>query len=180
MCQPSRSCNINEDTGLGLAYTIAHELGHKSVSNQLHPPPLFPPPCPPPLTPFHSSFGAVHDGTGECSLGTHHQHIMSPHLMASSHAPVLWSKCSREAITKFLECVNLHYIIHITNIISDLIGGNGERVCWTNRRRRPSERDVFPPAPCTTWSGSAPCSMGRTPPTATSSPRSFPPPPAPP
>jgi len=29
MCQPGRSCNVNEDTGLALAYTIAHELGHK-------------------------------------------------------------------------------------------------------------------------------------------------------
>ena len=31
MCQPHRSCNINEDTGLALAFTIAHELGHKYV-----------------------------------------------------------------------------------------------------------------------------------------------------
>ena len=29
LCQPHRSCNINEDTGLALAYTVAHELGHK-------------------------------------------------------------------------------------------------------------------------------------------------------
>ena len=29
MCQPHRSCNINEDTGLALAYTVTHELGHK-------------------------------------------------------------------------------------------------------------------------------------------------------
>ena len=29
ICQPLRSCNINQDTGLNLAYTIAHELGHK-------------------------------------------------------------------------------------------------------------------------------------------------------
>ena len=28
MCQPHRSCNINEDTGLALAFTIAHEMGH--------------------------------------------------------------------------------------------------------------------------------------------------------
>uniref|UniRef100_A0A8C1PWL0 ADAM metallopeptidase with thrombospondin type 1 motif 7 n=1 Tax=Cyprinus carpio TaxID=7962 RepID=A0A8C1PWL0_CYPCA len=28
MCQPLRSCSINEDTGLTLAFTIAHELGH--------------------------------------------------------------------------------------------------------------------------------------------------------
>lgn len=31
MCQPHRSCNINQDTGLALAYTLSHELGHKYV-----------------------------------------------------------------------------------------------------------------------------------------------------
>ena len=31
MCQSYRSCSVNEDTGLSLAYTVAHELGHKSV-----------------------------------------------------------------------------------------------------------------------------------------------------
>ncbi|KAK8761896.1 hypothetical protein V5799_026839 [Amblyomma americanum] len=29
MCQPQRSCNVNQDSGLTLAYTIAHEIGHK-------------------------------------------------------------------------------------------------------------------------------------------------------
>lgn len=29
MCQSYRSCSVNEDTGLSLAYTVAHELGHK-------------------------------------------------------------------------------------------------------------------------------------------------------
>jgi len=31
MCQPHRSCNINEDSGLPVAFTVAHELGHRSV-----------------------------------------------------------------------------------------------------------------------------------------------------
>lgn len=31
LCQPHRSCNINEDTGLALAFTVAHEVGHKCV-----------------------------------------------------------------------------------------------------------------------------------------------------
>lgn len=47
MCQPHRSCNINEDTGLPLAFTVAHELGHR-----YHPPPPPPAPC-------------VHPGAGE-------------------------------------------------------------------------------------------------------------------
>ena len=29
MCQSEMSCNVNEDTGLALAYTVAHELGHR-------------------------------------------------------------------------------------------------------------------------------------------------------
>ena len=33
MCQPHRSCNINEDTGLPLAFTVAHELGHRYPTN---------------------------------------------------------------------------------------------------------------------------------------------------
>ncbi|KAK1345224.1 hypothetical protein QTO34_013934 [Cnephaeus nilssonii] len=28
MCEPERSCSINEDIGLGSAFTIAHEIGH--------------------------------------------------------------------------------------------------------------------------------------------------------
>lgn len=29
MCQPDRSCSVNEDNGITLAHTITHELGHK-------------------------------------------------------------------------------------------------------------------------------------------------------
>lgn len=28
ICESHRSCTINEDSGLGMAYTVAHELGH--------------------------------------------------------------------------------------------------------------------------------------------------------
>lgn len=31
MCEPERSCSINEDIGLGTAFTIAHEIGHTWV-----------------------------------------------------------------------------------------------------------------------------------------------------
>lgn len=36
MCSKYRSCTINEDTGLGLAFTIAHESGHKYVFFLFH------------------------------------------------------------------------------------------------------------------------------------------------
>jgi len=29
LCTKEKSCNVNEDSGLALAYTIAHEIGHK-------------------------------------------------------------------------------------------------------------------------------------------------------
>lgn len=36
MCQPHRSCNINEDSGLPVAFTVAHEMGHRSVCLHLY------------------------------------------------------------------------------------------------------------------------------------------------
>ena len=35
MCQSHRRCSIAEDTGLDIALTIAHELGHKYVETLL-------------------------------------------------------------------------------------------------------------------------------------------------
>lgn len=36
MCEPERSCSINEDIGLGTAFTIAHEIGHTWVVPKHH------------------------------------------------------------------------------------------------------------------------------------------------
>uniref|UniRef100_A0A673I8W1 A disintegrin and metalloproteinase with thrombospondin motifs 12-like n=1 Tax=Sinocyclocheilus rhinocerous TaxID=307959 RepID=A0A673I8W1_9TELE len=77
MCQPYRSCNINEDSGLPVAFTIAHELGH--------------------------SFGIHHDGQGnDCELVGRHPFIMSRQLHYDS-SPLTWSSCSKEYITRFLD-----------------------------------------------------------------------------
>ncbi|XP_051552292.1 A disintegrin and metalloproteinase with thrombospondin motifs 12-like [Myxocyprinus asiaticus] len=77
MCQPHRSCNINEDSGLPVAFTIAHELGH--------------------------SFGIHHDGQGnDCEFVGRHPFIMSRQLHYDS-SPLTWSSCSKEYITRFLD-----------------------------------------------------------------------------
>ncbi|XP_054444611.1 A disintegrin and metalloproteinase with thrombospondin motifs 7 [Pteronotus mesoamericanus] len=77
MCQPYRSCSISEDTGLPLAFTVAHELGH--------------------------SFGVQHDGSGnDCEAVGKRPFIMSPQLLYDT-VPLTWSHCSREYITRFLD-----------------------------------------------------------------------------
>uniref|UniRef100_A0A8C9SCL0 ADAM metallopeptidase with thrombospondin type 1 motif, 12 n=1 Tax=Scleropages formosus TaxID=113540 RepID=A0A8C9SCL0_SCLFO len=77
MCQPHRSCNINEDSGLPVAFTVAHELGH--------------------------SFGIPHDGQGnDCEPQSRRPFIMSRQLQYDA-SPLTWSPCSREAITRFLD-----------------------------------------------------------------------------
>ncbi|XP_056135280.1 A disintegrin and metalloproteinase with thrombospondin motifs 7 [Lampris incognitus] len=77
MCQPHRSCSISEDTGLPLAFTIAHELGH--------------------------NFGIQHDGNGnDCEPIGKRPFVMSPQLLYGTAVPS-WSRCSREYITRFLD-----------------------------------------------------------------------------
>ncbi|XP_017267700.1 A disintegrin and metalloproteinase with thrombospondin motifs 12 [Kryptolebias marmoratus] len=77
MCQPHRSCNINEDSGLPVAFTVAHEMGH--------------------------SFGIQHDGQGnDCELEGRPPFIMSRQLMYDS-SPLTWSSCSKDYITRFLD-----------------------------------------------------------------------------
>ncbi|XP_030048871.1 A disintegrin and metalloproteinase with thrombospondin motifs 12 [Microcaecilia unicolor] len=77
LCQPHRSCNINEDSGLPLAFTIAHELGH--------------------------SFGIQHDGQGnDCEPVGKRPYIMSRQLQYDP-SPLTWSQCSKEYITHFLD-----------------------------------------------------------------------------
>ncbi|KFO38469.1 A disintegrin and metalloproteinase with thrombospondin motifs 16 [Fukomys damarensis] len=74
MCSKYRSCTVNEDTGLGLAFTIAHESGH--------------------------NFGMVHDGEGNMCKKSE-GNIMSPTL-AGRNGVFSWSPCSRQYLHKFL------------------------------------------------------------------------------
>uniref|UniRef100_A0AAX7TGV9 ADAM metallopeptidase with thrombospondin type 1 motif 7 n=1 Tax=Astatotilapia calliptera TaxID=8154 RepID=A0AAX7TGV9_ASTCA len=77
MCQPHRSCSISEDTGLPLAFTVAHELGH--------------------------NFGIQHDGSGnDCEPVGKRPFVMSPQLLYGTSLP-RWSRCSRQYITRFLD-----------------------------------------------------------------------------
>uniref|UniRef100_A0A8C4SLX1 ADAM metallopeptidase with thrombospondin type 1 motif, 16 n=1 Tax=Erpetoichthys calabaricus TaxID=27687 RepID=A0A8C4SLX1_ERPCA len=74
MCSKYRSCTINEDTGLGLAFTIAHESGH--------------------------NFGMIHDGEGNVCKKSE-GNIMSPTL-AGHNGIFSWSACSRQYLNRFL------------------------------------------------------------------------------
>uniref|UniRef100_A0A8D3EE04 ADAM metallopeptidase with thrombospondin type 1 motif, 10 n=1 Tax=Scophthalmus maximus TaxID=52904 RepID=A0A8D3EE04_SCOMX len=78
MCEPERSCSINEDIGLGTAFTIAHEIGH--------------------------TFGMNHDGMGN-ACGPRSQDtakLMADHITMKTN-PFIWSACSRDYITSFLD-----------------------------------------------------------------------------
>lgn len=77
MCQSHRSCSISEDTGLPLAFTVSHELGH--------------------------NFGIQHDGNGnDCEPIGKRPFVMSPQLLYGTSQP-RWSRCSRQYITRFLD-----------------------------------------------------------------------------
>ncbi|KDR23512.1 A disintegrin and metalloproteinase with thrombospondin motifs 7, partial [Zootermopsis nevadensis] len=78
MCQPDRSCNVNEDNGITLAHTITHEMGH--------------------------NFGMYHDTEKiGCSRRQGNTlHVMTPSFEADA-IEVAWSSCSRRDITNFLD-----------------------------------------------------------------------------
>ncbi|XP_068740000.1 A disintegrin and metalloproteinase with thrombospondin motifs 6-like [Montipora capricornis] len=82
MCKRDTSCTLNKDTGLGTAFTLAHETAH--------------------------SLGAEHDADGnQCKDGVN---IMAARASGKETA-FLWSSCSKSYIARFLgttqaECLN--------------------------------------------------------------------------
>ncbi|XP_028407987.1 A disintegrin and metalloproteinase with thrombospondin motifs 9-like [Dendronephthya gigantea] len=77
MCDSARSCSIVEDNGLGVSFTVAHELGHV--------------------------FNVGHDAVAKkCVGGKNGLHVMAPSVNLQA-IPWSWSACSRQEITEFLE-----------------------------------------------------------------------------
>lgn len=78
MCNRDRSCSVNEDNGITLAHTIAHEMGH--------------------------NFGMYHDTDKIGCKGKegNRLHIMTPSFEADT-VEVTWSRCSRRDLTNFLD-----------------------------------------------------------------------------
>ncbi|MCI4392973.1 hypothetical protein PGIGA_G00152070 [Pangasianodon gigas] len=91
MCSKYRSCTINEDTGLGLAFTIAHESGH--------------------------NFGMIHDGEGNpCRKAE--GNIMSPTL-AGNNGVFSWSSCSRQYLNRFLGTAQASCLVDEPKLIAE-------------------------------------------------------------
>lgn len=89
MCNPLKSCNINQDVGLGSAFIIAHEMGH--------------------------NFGMHHDGyedgsSKSCSKDVDKQ-IMAPQINSGAY-PFSWSRCSRYSINNFLDSGAGHCLLN--------------------------------------------------------------------
>ncbi|XP_033106788.1 A disintegrin and metalloproteinase with thrombospondin motifs 6-like isoform X2 [Anneissia japonica] len=95
ICTPSKSCSINEDTGLGTAFTIAHELGH--------------------------NFGMQHDGHDDdigskCGKPGESAKLMAKFFHKDSD-PFSWSHCSEEYLTKLLDSGKGDCLLKIPHIV---------------------------------------------------------------
>ena len=75
MCESTRSCTINQDSGLGVAFTATHEMGH--------------------------AFGIMHDGDRN-SCQNQQGMIMAPVLHGPNYGTFKWSKCARRNLNTFL------------------------------------------------------------------------------
>ncbi|GAB1292199.1 A disintegrin-like and metallopeptidase (reprolysin type) with thrombospondin type 1 motif, 17 [Apodemus speciosus] len=92
VCSAERKCVLAEDNGLNLAFTIAHELGHKGSGSDF-------------LWPLQTPIGILgmnHDDDRSSCSGR--SHIMSGEWVKGRNPSDLsWSSCSRDDLENFLK-----------------------------------------------------------------------------
>ncbi|EDO42270.1 predicted protein [Nematostella vectensis] len=104
MCDTKRRCSVSEDSGLNVAFTIAHELAH--------------------------NFGVFHDGDGNrCTdYSGYIPHLMSERWEPDNiHGSMKWSKCSIDSLQEFLRskdssCLYRHALEKPIALPTDLAG----------------------------------------------------------
>lgn len=89
--------------------------------------------------PYFDSFGMKHDGiTTDCSKAMEEKsYIMFPEFLVDAGRPLIWSNCSRQAVTRFLE-----YVLHSHSYLHHVNYTANEQVIMRSRLCKLSQSNV--------------------------------------